>query len=200
MVDGDGLRCPRLAWYALGERHRSALRRGDAQSQCLATQHRWWKILEGEPRQERALPRTHRLEDREEPITEARRGKCERGHGHRRDSSCLPRVAAYRSLRARNEPRAARRKLCAHVRRGAPAERARIGDLECAAQRTGAQGLFAFDRRGDAASGRATLELSHRPPDHRHVRREHEQPDEERHASRQCHPSRSAERRSAAGE
>jgi hypothetical protein len=90
--------------------------------------------------------------------------------------------------------------LRAHRGGRASSERARIRDLERAAQRTGPQRLLSLDRRRYAAACRATLELPHGPEDHRDVRREHEQPHEEWHAARQRHPSRAAERRGATGE
>ena len=98
-------------------------------------------------------------------------------------------------LLRRREPRTRRRELGADRVSSSASECTRVRDFEHAAELTSAETLLALDRGRDTRASRATIETSRGPHDHGDVRREHEQPHQERHGSRQRHPARTAERR-----
>ena len=142
------------------ERHRRPPRRGDLQSQRFAAQHGRRQVRERDARQQRAVPRAHRPQDREQPVVEVRSGEDQQPRSRDgRAAGSHPAARGARAVLRRRERGPAGASCCRHLLppRGARARR-ESRDLERAAQRARAQRLLALDRRGDALPRRAPLE------------------------------------------
>ena len=143
------------------------------------------------------MPCVDRTQNREQTIVERRHDEQQRADRDRRADGGLYEATLQQTLLDRRQPRSGRRELLGQPSGGTAAERSRLTDFERAAQLSRAQRLFALDRCRDGLACRATREASRGPRDDRDVGREHQQPHEERNGTRQRHPPRAAQRRSA---
>ncbi len=167
-IDRQRLRPPRLAGHALRERDRRTAGRADANSDRLAAQDVGRQVLEREMRQQRALPRADRLENRQHAVVEVRHREDERGHRHRRGAGGLRRASSNEASLADGELPGLGAEPFAQCCGGSPAKRAGFRHFDDTAQRSGAKQAVHVRSRprrcGASLGGRAAGSSRRRPP------------------------------------
>jgi hypothetical protein len=121
---------PAFAGGPLGKRQPRAAGRGDVEGQLLATHHLLRQSTKLDLRQERAVPRLHWQEQREQSVAEDRRDPGEQQHADRRRGEGAAGVASRALARGWRERRTRAAETRRHLRRRMPTEGPAIRDLE----------------------------------------------------------------------